>query len=763
MRLCKDEIWGIRKACAQVLPQMALLVSLESRRRQLVPVMKSFIFDESEWVIITALKNLGHFIASFAQPQIYGLAYNYCLDLFITNAADEDFRTAESPNNQQVLYGNQPNSAVILHNLEMYEKSLEAILSEMDPSLVESLRSKEEKLNIEQYLMTIVTQSQLDRNSGRRSSVTSVSESDDTGISVLSESVSDYLRYERKSFSTPVPAYGEKPRNKYKDLDANDEAVARFMQHCLPLVNNFADGPMMDYSPLKLSSNDEMEVMPRRAGSLSGSNSFRRETQYNLSRGFSRSDDSFLGDIENICNTFDNRSKFDDRMSQQLPPPPLISASDNAENEASGGGNQSSNNNNDGGSNEGDDANNPFPPPPSAIGDNVNNNTGGQSDSEKQPPTKTEGDNNNDNVFEDQRLPSPPPSLLESTSDDDELAEFNSHRYWYIPPPTLDLNVINSNASTSSSTITTKKSTAASGAEKGSEETNKDDDHKTEEMKRTSSCDSTIIVTSDNDDIMDALNDTDSDTSTKQPARKKHMIGNELMEHEVEWCLIEDFIHMKDIDREMLYECAYCFPAIIFTFGARFWPLFRTHFIDLCYDCQMPVRKTMAASMSQVALIIGRANATADLVDPYVDCFSDNEVIMTEALKNMASFIKVVDPSKHERIINLLQQCLMQAKKIMWRLRETLGYQIMELIKIHDKINKVYCLPYLIGLALRLMIDRYDCVRKVGVDAFIEGFKRTNQKAEILKFFRDSFAHNICWKRRQLYILTVDKMVRKFV
>lgn len=56
IRLCEDEIWGIRKACAQVLPQMALLVSLESRRKYLVPAMKKFIFDDSEWVIITALR-----------------------------------------------------------------------------------------------------------------------------------------------------------------------------------------------------------------------------------------------------------------------------------------------------------------------------------------------------------------------------------------------------------------------------------------------------------------------------------------------------------------------------------------------------------------------------------------------------------------------------------------------------------------------------------------------------------------------------------
>lgn len=266
LNLCQDEIWGIRKACAQVMPQMALLVSLESRRKLLVLAMKRFIFDDSEWVIIAALKSLGQFIASFAQPQIYGLAYNYCLDLFITNPADEEFRLAEQPN-QQLLYGNQPNSAVILHNLETYENSLEANLGEMDPVLKETLRAKVEKLNIEQYLMIVVAQTQVERPCERRSSAASVSESDDTGISVLSESVADYLRYERKSYSAPVPPYSEKPREPIS-LDPWDETVARFQQHCLPLNNNFVDGPMMEYSPLKNSNLDEMEMMPRRSGLL---------------------------------------------------------------------------------------------------------------------------------------------------------------------------------------------------------------------------------------------------------------------------------------------------------------------------------------------------------------------------------------------------------------------------------------------------------------------------------------------------------------
>lgn len=271
LRLCSDEVWGIRKQCALVLPMMALLVSLESRRRYLVSAMKRFLFDDSEWVIIEALRELGQFIPAFAQPQIYGLAYNYRLDLFITNAAYDEFRPMEPPQ-LPLLYGNQPNSAMIMHNMETYVATMEGALAEMDQATKETLRAKNAKLDVDEYLRSLVFQARMERTSERRSSIASLTESDDTGISVLSETVSDYLRYDRKSFSTPVPPlYSERSRGSPFNLNSDDEVVARFLKHCLPLRNNFSERPMTEYSTSthKDSSNDDdMDVMPRRSGSL---------------------------------------------------------------------------------------------------------------------------------------------------------------------------------------------------------------------------------------------------------------------------------------------------------------------------------------------------------------------------------------------------------------------------------------------------------------------------------------------------------------
>jgi hypothetical protein len=55
VRLCEDTSWNIRNVCAQNIQFISILCSLNLRRKYLVPIMKKFMFDESRWVIISAL------------------------------------------------------------------------------------------------------------------------------------------------------------------------------------------------------------------------------------------------------------------------------------------------------------------------------------------------------------------------------------------------------------------------------------------------------------------------------------------------------------------------------------------------------------------------------------------------------------------------------------------------------------------------------------------------------------------------------------
>jgi serine/threonine-protein phosphatase 4 regulatory subunit 1 len=203
---------------------------------------------------------------------------------------------------------------------------------------------------------------------------------------------------------------------------------------------------------------------------------------------------------------------------------------------------------------------------------------------------------------------------------------------------------------------------------------------------------------------------------------------------------------------------------VLLTLGKRFWPLLHQHFLSLCNDlqCSVGVRLTMAKSIYQIALIIGSQQATKDLVPPFIEFFKDIDEITIEVVKLLANFIKIVDGSKHESIINQLEICLMRPINIVnWRLREQIALQIIELNKISQKIQKENCVLYLTGLALKLMLDKYDCVRKAGMDAFVSCCEKIKQKKQLLKFIAFHFAGSPRWRERQVYVMTVEKLLMK--
>lgn len=74
VKLCDDTLWNNRNACAQNIQFISILCSLNLRRKYLVPIMKKFMFDDSRWVIISAL-NVSQF-----HPRVF-LLINFLLFL----------------------------------------------------------------------------------------------------------------------------------------------------------------------------------------------------------------------------------------------------------------------------------------------------------------------------------------------------------------------------------------------------------------------------------------------------------------------------------------------------------------------------------------------------------------------------------------------------------------------------------------------------------------------------------------------------------
>ena len=68
--LCSDKVWAVRKACADILPEIAKLAKAEMRETQLLPVFDKFCEDVSHWVQTSALQQLGPFISTLEAHHI---------------------------------------------------------------------------------------------------------------------------------------------------------------------------------------------------------------------------------------------------------------------------------------------------------------------------------------------------------------------------------------------------------------------------------------------------------------------------------------------------------------------------------------------------------------------------------------------------------------------------------------------------------------------------------------------------------------------
>nr|XP_031827867.1 serine/threonine-protein phosphatase 4 regulatory subunit 1-like [Nomia melanderi] len=85
-----EKIWGIRKACVDVMMPFSCCVTRQHRRFLLADLLAMHLNDESKWVRVTAFQILGPFISTFAE-QFTDITYNEQGELEFTRQQDSGF------------------------------------------------------------------------------------------------------------------------------------------------------------------------------------------------------------------------------------------------------------------------------------------------------------------------------------------------------------------------------------------------------------------------------------------------------------------------------------------------------------------------------------------------------------------------------------------------------------------------------------------------------------------------------------------------
>jgi serine/threonine-protein phosphatase 4 regulatory subunit 1 len=125
-------------------------------------------------------------------------------------------------------------------------------------------------------------------------------------------------------------------------------------------------------------------------------------------------------------------------------------------------------------------------------------------------------------------------------------------------------------------------------------------------------------------------------------------------------------------DPERSIICAFNFPAVILALGRAKWPEVRGYYLHLSQNSAVKVLRTLAASLGEVAAIIGSANAEKDLMPIFLSSIrSEESEIRSKIIEAMPKFAEALSVKKRETLVAELPNLWSNLRN--WREREELA------------------------------------------------------------------------------------------
>ena len=167
----------------------------------------------------------------------------------------------------------------------------------------------------------------------------------------------------------------------------------------------------------------------------------------------------------------------------------------------------------------------------------------------------------------------------------------------------------------------------------------------------------------------------------------------------------------RDPTRSLITSFNY--PAVALSLGPRRWSEVREHYLTLAQDKNLRVRRTIAASLGEMARILGSELALRDLVDVWQDMVHDADDGQTrlKALGGVCLFVGALEGSAREPIVMGLGE-LWEKWLIGWRERECLTQALPTLAAMAEGQGEV--VRTLMGKGL---VDKIAAVREAAVGA----------------------------------------------
>ena len=90
---------------------------------------------------------------------------------------------------------------------------------------------------------------------------------------------------------------------------------------------------------------------------------------------------------------------------------------------------------------------------------------------------------------------------------------------------------------------------------------------------------------------------------------------------------------------DVLYHCAYNFPAIMLTLGPQAWAKLKPEYEKLVRDSRMKVRKTLAYSLFEIGKILGPDMTESELIPVLFHFMKDVDDVKAGVMASLPAFM----------------------------------------------------------------------------------------------------------------------------
>lgn len=256
---------------------------------------------------------------------------------------------------------------------------------------------------------------------------------------------------------------------------------------------------------------------------------------------------------------------------------------------------------------------------------------------------------------------------------------------------------------------------------------------------------STQVNCDDEDsDVSDGLNPEDEHKSKHQDVVPQPLLDQYLS--------MTDPSRAQTVDMEIAKHCAYSLPGVALTLGRQNWHCLRDTYETLASDMQWKVRRTLAFSIHELALILGDHLTAADLVPVFNSFLKDLDEVRIGVLKHLYDFLKLLHQDTRRKYLYQLQEFLVTDNSRNWRFRSELAEQLVLLLELYSA-QDVH--DYLRPLAFCLCTDRVSSVRWTSYRLVSEIIRKLSACSSLLVNFLselvDKFCHSSKWSGRQAF------------